>query len=66
MNLKKTIILSLSFSFFIIGVHQIIVKGLIDAYLFMMISTSLFLYYVFLKKINKPKNDKTQNNLKKL
>lgn len=64
MKLLDTILLSLSAGFFIIGVHQIITVGLVQAYWIFMLSTVLLIGYQIRKKRQKEHLQNLNNNPK--
>jgi hypothetical protein len=50
MKLGDSILLSLSAAFLIIGIHQLVVKGLFHAYFYIMLAVLLLLWHRYRKK----------------
>ncbi|MCS6974074.1 MAG: hypothetical protein N2044_00700 [Cyclobacteriaceae bacterium] len=50
MKLADVVLLSLSAAFLIIGIHQLIVRGIGHAYSLFMLSAVLFLWYSYRKR----------------
>jgi hypothetical protein len=50
MKLTDAVLLSLAAAFLIIGIHQLIVKGIGYAYMLFMLASVLFLWYSYRKQ----------------